>query len=614
MARRYANLGPRQRLTRTPQTQPIAGREAEMIKGEGGGYVFKTDDWTAFKRFIILGAPDKGTYYVGQRKLAKEGLNVLNRLIKAGKGLDMLAYLEEVANTNIAITNEPSLFTLARLFAYDCNGTRGTIAAHSSGFILPEGKEKHVKDGLFFRALQDGETFIDAAGTTWVREGQRVTYTVPAHASEELSESDKLVRQSARLLFPRIVRTPTHRFQFNAFVEQFRGRGSALNRAVYSAFAVPAEKLAYHASKYKQREGWSQLDDMRLVHPKPITAAHVPVQRWIAKGWEGDLTDVPEERAMRTVWAHERAMAATTEKEVIDLILQYDITHEMLPTTFKKSPRVWEALLFKMPLEAMIRNLGRMTEYGTLRPMSDTTSIVTGRLRDQEYLARGRLHPFKVLVAMTTYAQGYGERGDGKWSPVREILDALNDAFYLCFANVTPTNKRIVFSIDVSGSMHGTWINGVPNMQAHTAAAALALVSAQTETQYIINAFDTRVYNLTISPRQRIDAVFDVLGRTGKGGTDCAAPITWAMQEKCVVDGFVLYTDHESWASRHGHAVEVLTEYRRKYNPQARFVGVQMSPDTRPTLCDPKDELSMDVIGFDAGAPEAISHFLRGAW
>ena len=63
-------------------------------------------------------------------------------------------------------------------------------------------------------------------------------------------------------------RTGTHLFQFAAFVEGFRGWGRSLRRAVGRWYAgQPVDALAYQAVKYRQREGVSHRDLLRLAHP-----------------------------------------------------------------------------------------------------------------------------------------------------------------------------------------------------------------------------------------------------------------------------------------------------------------------------------------------------------
>src|SRR4029434_11347691 len=92
--------------------------------------------------------------------------------------------------------------------------------------------------------------------------------------------------------------------------------------------------------------------------------------------------------------------------------------------------RVWKALHDRIPMTAMIRNLGIMTAMGLLKPFSDAKKLVLRKLKDETALKRARIHPLAVLVAQKIYAQGKGDKGSLTWSPVSTIVDALDEAFY----------------------------------------------------------------------------------------------------------------------------------------------------------------------------------------
>ena len=64
----------------------------------------------------------------------------------------------------------------------------------------------------------------------------------------------------------------------------------------------------------------------------------------------------------------------------------------------------------------------------------------------------------------------------------RWASDSGDGAAYTAFENVEPTGKRFLLALDVSGSMtHGS-VAGVPGLTPRYASAALALVTAATET------------------------------------------------------------------------------------------------------------------------------------
>ena len=94
--------------------------------------------------------------------------------------------------------------------------------------------------------------------------------------------------------------------------------------------------------------------------------------------------------------------------------------------------QVWKALAAKMPMTALIRNLGKMTAIQLLNDPSVTEKICS-KLQNEESLKHARIHPFNVLTALKTYLDGHGEKGKLKWVPNESIAEALEKAFYLSF-------------------------------------------------------------------------------------------------------------------------------------------------------------------------------------
>ena len=67
-----------------------------------------------------------------------------------------------------------------------------------------------------------------------------------------------------------MARIGTHLFQFVKFVEAFGGWGSGMRRAIARWYnGKDADKLAYQLLKYRQRDGWSHRDLLRLAHVIP---------------------------------------------------------------------------------------------------------------------------------------------------------------------------------------------------------------------------------------------------------------------------------------------------------------------------------------------------------
>jgi 60 kDa SS-A/Ro ribonucleoprotein len=423
-------------------------------------------------------------------------------------------------------------------------------------------------------------------------------------------------RKAALAALPKVCRTGTHLFQFAEYVQTMRGWGRGLRRGVAGWYqGLEARALAYQVVKYRQREGWTHTDTLRLSHPKPWNEAQGAIYKWITKReeatWATDITP-PADNALAFIWAFEQAQKATDVATILKLIEAYDLPREALPTQFLNEAAVWEALLVKMPLTAMIRNLGVMGKIGLLQPFSAAEATVIERLANADILRKARVHPIAVLSALRVYQAGRGIRGDGTWTPTARVIDALDDAFYKAFQNVVPANKRMMLALDVSGSMGGGVIAGVPGLTPRDGSAAMALITAKTEPHYTITAFQTTMVPLNISAKMRLDDAIKVTSGLPFAGTDCAQPMLYALDKKLSVDTFVVYTDSETWAGGRGHPVQALQQYRDIMGINAQLVVVAMTSNGF-SIADPNDAGMLDIVGFDSATPQIMSDFARGA-
>lgn len=428
------------------------------------------------------------------------------------------------------------------------------------------------------------------------------------------AKGNDAARQAALAAIPQVCRTGTHLFQFAEYVQGFRGWGRGLRRGMAGWYqTLEVRSLAYQVVKYRQRDGWTHTDTLRLAHPKPVNDTQGSIFKWVTRreeaGWARDI-NAPADAALAFIWAFERVQAASDVATVIKLIEQYDLPREALPTQWLNDPAVWAALLVKMPLTAMIRNLGVMAKVGLLASMSDAEKMIVDRLGDVDRLRKARIHPIAVLSALRVYAQGRGMRGDGTWSPTARVIDALDDAFYMAFQNVEPSGLRMLLALDVSGSMSAGTIAGVPGLTPRDASAAMALVTARTEPHYSIISFQDKIVPLNISATMRLDDAVKATSNLPFGATDCAQPMLYALERKLKVDTFVVYTDSESWFGTI-HPAQALAQYRAQMGIPARLVVVAMTSNGF-TIADPNDAGMMDVVGFDSAAPQLISAFAQG--
>jgi 60 kDa SS-A/Ro ribonucleoprotein len=413
---------------------------------------------------------------------------------------------------------------------------------------------------------------------------------------------DDVTRKLALDALPSVCRTGMHLFTFAGYVENFRGWGRGLRSAVAKWYE--RDDVAYQMVKYRQRGGWTHRDLLRLSKPRPERRSELDR----ALAWAVGKSVWPQPGIIA---AFEAAQSATTPQQTVALIRLFpDLPREALNTDHLKSAEVWQALLDQgMPMTALIRNLATMTRVGVLAPMSKGAATVCAQLSDAERLRKSRVHPLAVLVALKTYEQGFSERGDSRWDPVPQIVDALDAAFYDSFGNVEATGKRVLLALDISSSMHWETIAGMPGITPRVGAAAMALVTASVEPSHHIMAFGHDLVPVSISPRQRLDDVMSTIDWIPMGGTDCALPMQWAMrmQVRAEIDTFVVYTDSETWAGAI-HPSQALLEYRRGTGIDAKLVVVGMVSNGF-SIADPNDPGMLDVVGFDVATPSVIAEF-----
>lgn len=406
-----------------------------------------------------------------------------------------------------------------------------------------------------------------------------------------------------------VARTGTHLFLFARYVEQFRGWGRGLRRAVGAWYLdKPVDDVAYQAVKYRQREGWSHRDLLRLAHPATTEDARKALFDWIVGR--------PADGVPRIV---EGFLRAQTESDVPALVRDYRLSWEMLPDTALNEQATWDALLDTgMPQTALLRQLPRLTRLGVVAPFGGRTAEVAAQLVDPARLRKARVHPLSLLTALKTYAAGAG-RGS-TWQPVTAIVDALDDAFYAAFGTLEPAGKRTLIGLDVSGSM-GWTMDPQGILSAREVGAAMSLVIAATEPGSEVYGFtagsggygyarSSAFTPLNVSRKQRLDDVIRKTSGLPFGGTDCSLPMVEALRHGWQVDTFLVVTDNETWAGP-VHPHQALAEYRRQTGIDAKLVVLSVTP-TKFSIADPSDSGMLDVVGFGSDVPQLVTEFSRG--
>lgn len=423
-----------------------------------------------------------------------------------------------------------------------------------------------------------------------------------------LAEGSNEAKMFARGKVALVARTATMIYELAEYIDKLGGWGPAKVKAIRSWFeSKTPEQLAYQAVKYRQRNGWTLRDLMRLSHPKNVNKN---VGNFILRG---EVETAGPEILAGFKWIQN----AKSVKDVLAVLTVHpNLPWEAIPTQFLKESPVWEKL-FENGLngQALVRNVTRFAKLGSFNDQVFAREFAN-TLTDEDMIKKTRLHPMQYLNAYIAYNQGTPTRNSGlyfqrekTWTVNGIIRDALDDGFGLAFGNIIPAEKRTMISVDTSASM-GWWTAGNTALSCYQAAAAMGLITARTEPYYEINAFSTVTRSTGISARDSIETAFRKIENVSGGGTDCSQPMLSAIRDNKKIDTFIVITDNETWAGRiHPH--KALEDYRQKFGIPAKVVVMAMVP-TKFSIANPLDSGMLDVVGFDANTPRVLADFSAG--
>jgi hypothetical protein len=290
------------------------------------------------------------------------------------------------------------------------------------------------------------------------------------------------------------------------------------------------------------------------------------------------------------------------------------IQREHLPTELLNTPQIWNSLLNGMGITALVRNLGKLSQVGVATTRSQD---IIKMLNDPKAVKDSKIHPLQVLVGMKTYSQGKGDLGSMTWMPNSYITTALSTTFRQAFGNITPTGKRYMLGLDVSGSMSMCMCAGAKNITPREGSIAMAMMTLHAEgaENVHIYGFSNIFYNFNgrILPNMTIQQAISATD-VPFGATDCALPMIEArrmyLQSGIVFDVFCIYTDSETYAPNI-HPQVALENYRKETGVDAKLIVIGMTANIL-TIADPKDKNTLNLAGFDTATPELISMFVRG--
>ena len=434
-----------------------------------------------------------------------------------------------------------------------------------------------------------------------------------------------------RAALPKVARTATHLFDFITYLKGLNGFSTSAQKAVSEWYmAKDVDKAAMQMVKYRQRNGMTHGDALRLSHPKSLNPALA----------EFALRKTVVENAPQILHDFEKAQAVEKASEAVTLLKAAPaLPWEAFPTSVHNDPSFWRAQFESgMGQTALVRNVTRFARLGLFDDLKFAGDFAKA-LADEDAIRAGWMHPVAYANAFFAYTSGvYRDQksyyGTSKvffpkeWKVNSKVADALDSGFFSAFGNVQPSGARIMLSLDISGSMAGAATSGLAGLNCRQASAMMALVTLRNEDYVTINGFTASngrswyysntsdindvsgLTDIDLSGKSSIAGAIDAVSHLPMGRTDCSLPMRYALKNKQEIDTFVIYTDNETWAGpQHPH--EALEAYNKKMGRQARLVVVAMT-GTEFTIADPDNPLMLDVAGFDTATPKIISEFAQG--
>lgn len=537
-------------------TQYLSRRSPMEAFNSCGMTVYKLDHWAMLRRFMFLGT-EKGTYYITSNNLTEMHLDSLEELMKDSQNHDKIINL--------------------------------------------------VKE------------FINKAF--------KVDYIIYILARCCVEKNNKALRTKGYELLKEVCRTPTQLFMFVQLYEALHkklhgstGWNKQQKQAISKWYLDKTWRdLVYQVTKYKNRNGWTHADVLRLAHVKPRDGEEGYVKdclfKYITKGYAefngkaADTYSVELEGLKNYIRDYEEVMFGNVSPEIaISHIKQNGFVREHLSTNLLNDVDVWNALVDKMPMIAMLRNMNKITSVGVFEKYPETLAKVLSTLSNKDIIQKSKAHPMQFLIALKMYSKGRGDKGKLEWSPRPDVLSALNIAFKNSFGNAPVTNKRYLLALDVSGSMTGSTVCGVDCLMASEVSCAMSMIIAGTESNCDIMGFNYQFQPLSIKPEAPLEDNLRAVYNSTFGSTDCSLPMTWSLENNKKYDAMIVFTDSETNCNRVNPAT-ALNNYNERMGLDCKLIVVAMSAN-KFTIADPENPNMLDICGFDSSTPLCISEFV----
>ena len=337
----------------------------------------------------------------------------------------------------------------------------------------------------------------------------------------------------------------------------------------------------------------SLADVIKMVHPKPETAAREALFAWII-GRPCDVSLLPQ--AVQDWLIFKKAGTGPVP----------DVPFQML-TQLPLSSKQWARIAKNASWQMLRMNLNTFQRHGVFG-VSKLVDHVAAVLRDPERIAKARVFPYQLMVAAQSVSSDIP----------RPIREALHDAMEIAVSNVPQIDGSVVVCPDVSGSMGGSVTGhrpGATSKVRHVDVAALVSAAMlRVNRGAKVLPFEVKVREARLEPRDTILTNAERLASLWGGGTNCAAPLEWLNLRGRAPDLVVFVSDNQSWvdtrAGGQGTAMMHQWEAIKRRNPRAKLVCIDIAP-YGTTQAQTRDDVS-NIGGFSDTVFDQIAAFASG--
>jgi len=395
----------------------------------------------------------------------------------------------------------------------------------------------------------------------------------PILALAILAEYDKdLFKQ----IFNKVCLIPSDVFEFLSFYK-WLGHGTG-GRMVKQAIAnfLNANLSPYWIIKYNGRgRGFNLKDLVKISHIKPANDSINELIKYLL-----DLKYDADRFQQLKLYDWFRSTAQyLAEDSIIDLIRKAKLPHEVVTSRVNMTPAIWEALMYEMPVMALLRHLATL-EKNDVFNSEENVNFVIERLTNEDLLLRAKILPFRVYDA---YKKIFNER----------IKDALREALETTVANLPDIEGKTAILIDTSWSME--------KLISKASLFAISLYK-KTNGNAVVIEFNNSAKKVELSKHDSILTQMDKF--VARGGTNTASAVELLIKNNIIVDNIVVITDEQQ--NDGAPFYNVLNKYRKWINPNVKTFIVDLSP-YRNYFTPPADKNTFYVFGWSQSVLDYIA-------